>query len=234
MKTKRVIFPILILFIFLSGCSDSGISQSDYDAVNSELANSRRVISNQEKKIEELSSEKANLEEQISILEDQIRALQADPDVTSEESTSESFEESKPVETPVPTDENVIPLGNSCVVTIKPHPVRNSSSSKTLFTIGLGEADSEVVSSISSDDLNVFIEGTRKLTEFNIIVLCFEDGTGIVFNNSTSSFTNDYGFIDVSSGNFEITERLGAILKQDGKWVYMTEEEMIAADESDW
>lgn len=234
MKTKRVIFPILILFIFLSGCSDSGISQSDYDAVNSELANSRRVISNQEKKIEELSSEKTNLEEQISLLEDQIRALQADPDVTSEESTSESFEESKPVETPVPTDENIIPLGNSCVVTIKPHRVRNSLSSKTLFTIGLGEADSEVVSSISSDDLNIFIEGTRKLTEFNIVVLCFEDGTGIVFNNSTSSFTNDYGFIDVSSGNFEITERLGAILKQDGKWVYMTEEEMIAADESDW
>ncbi len=250
MKIRCLLFTMLLLVLSLSGCSE--ISEKDYYDMQSELAQAQKEVDDQNTEISQLTSSKAVLEKQLSSIEKQVEKLKDQLDALQTEYDSyrdkmAEYEELAEAEAVInadqetiatveqeaaPTDDNAIPLGDSYNVSIKPHPVRNGSSSKALFTIGLGEVDSKIVSSISSEDLDVFIERTSELTEFNIIVLCFEDGTGIVFNNSTSSFTNDYGFIDVSNGNFEITERLGAIWKKSGKWVYMTEQEMIAADEA--
>lgn len=242
MKVKCLIFSMLILLLFLAGCSN--VSQTDYYNVQNDLNRAQKKIDNQAQEISELTASNAALEKQVSVLEEQLETLHSQLNTLQTEYNSykdkmaeyEQLAEAEAVikaeQEAAPTNENVIPLGDSCIVSIKPHSVRNGSSSKTLFTIGLGEVDSKIVSSISSDDLDIFIARISELTEFNSIVLCFEDGTGIVFNNSTSSFTNDYGFIDVSNGNFEITERLGALWKKSGKWVYMTEQEMIAADEA--
>lgn len=58
----------------------------------------------------------------------------------------------------------------------------------------------------------------------------FEDGTGITIMQYARFITADYGYIDVSEGNFEMTERLGAIWNEGEGWYYMTVEEMQAAD----
>jgi hypothetical protein len=84
----------------------------------------------------------------------------------------------------------------------------------------------------SSDDLSAFI-GALDFDSYGYdnIVLEFEDGTGIVFSKGMASFTDTYGVVDVSAGNFEIVESLGSIWNDTGDgWYYMTAEEMEAAD----
>ena len=62
-------------------------------------------------------------------------------------------------------------------------------------------------------------------------VLMFEDGTGLIIMDDAKSYTADYGYVDVSEGEFTMVERLGAIWNDTGDgWYYMTVEEMQAAD----
>ncbi len=76
MKPNRLIFSVaLILILSLSGCSNSGISQSDYDSISSELNAVKKTIDQKDKELAELSSEKTDLEEQISALKSQVTQL---------------------------------------------------------------------------------------------------------------------------------------------------------------
>lgn len=126
-------------------------------------------------------------------------------------------------------DSYTVPLGGSNVA-IKRHPVL-SGSGAAILDIGVGETSAEVMAAVSSDELSAFIGALDfESYGYNNIVLSFEDGTGLVFGKGLSSLTADYGYVDVAPGNFEITERLGAIWNEGEGWYYMTVAEMEAED----
>lgn len=69
---------ILLVNVFLAGCSDSGISRSDYNDIHFKLSNAQKTIYTKDTEISKLTSEKNELESQISVLENQITDLQAE------------------------------------------------------------------------------------------------------------------------------------------------------------
>lgn len=60
MKTKHLIFSMLILLLFLSRCLN--VSQTDYYNVQNELSRAQNQIGNQEQEISELTDIKTALE----------------------------------------------------------------------------------------------------------------------------------------------------------------------------
>lgn len=118
-------------------------------------------------------------------------------------------------------------------ISLKAHPVKNGTGTETLFDIGVGKIEKSDAQKASSDQFNQFLD-SLDFTDFHgTIVLEFEDGTGLVFSEGTKNVSADYGALDLSEGNFTITQRLGAAWNDaDQGWYYMTVEEMRQKDEA--
>ena len=123
---------------------------------------------------------------------------------------------------------NMIPLGSS-FVTFNLHPV-TSETGTTLFHIGVGHTTREVIENVSSSELTAFMQVLDFTGTNGNVVLMFEDGTGLSMMESFCTVYADYGIIDVSEGNFTMTERLGSIWNDaETGWSYTTLQEMQAA-----
>ena len=125
---------------------------------------------------------------------------------------------------------DMIPLGSS-FVTFNLQPVTSGTGS-TLFHIGVGHTTREVIENVSSDELTAFMQALDFTGTNGNVVLMFEDGTGLSIMESFRTVYADYGIIDISEGNFTMTERLGSIWNDaETGWSYATLQEMQAADQ---
>ena len=130
---------------------------------------------------------------------------------------------------PSPGQEGIL-LG-STYVPFELHPVTSGIGDNYLFDITVGETTKEVIENVSSDELTAFMQAIDFTGTNGNAVLMFEDGTGLIIMDDAKSYTADYGYVDVSEGEFTMVERLGAIWNDTGDgWYYMTVEEMQAAD----
>lgn len=122
-----------------------------------------------------------------------------------------------------------VPLGDTSVL-IQNHPV-SSGSGEHILDIGVGETTTDVMASITSDELSAFISALDFDTyEYQNIVLSFEDGTGLVFMKDICVVTAEYGYVNIDPYEFEMTALLGTIWNEGNGWYYMTAAEMAAAD----
>lgn len=122
-----------------------------------------------------------------------------------------------------------VPLGDTSVL-IQNHPV-SSGSGEHILNIGVGKTTTDVMASITSDELSAFISALDFDTyEYQNIVLSFEDGTGLVFMKDICVVTAEYGYVNIDPYEFEMTALLGTIWNKGDGWYYMTAAEMAAAD----
>lgn len=116
-------------------------------------------------------------------------------------------------------------------VVFEKHAVTSGIGDNYLFDIAVGYTTKDVMNSVSSDDLTAFLSGIDFTETSGNAVLMFEDGTGLSIMDISRTYTADYGYIDVSEGEFTMVDRLGAIWNDTGEgWYYKTVAEMRAAD----
>lgn len=163
---------------------------------------------------QEAETDKSPIDEIKPTEPEQIAEISAEPSISEPETDLEIKSEN------TAAGAYTIKLGDSDMVTIRKHPVLDGNGTY-LFDIGVGETATDTIKDISSGELSAFINALDfESYGYKHIVLSFEDGTGIVFSDDNSSY--DYGYVDISSGNFKLTERLGSIQNDNNNWNYIT------------
>lgn len=140
-----------------------------------------------------------------------------------------------PYSFPLSSDESAcsVPLRDSKVI-FESHSVLNGFKTEALFDIGVGKTNKELMTSLSSDEFTEFTDSFDfDSWGYHSLVLLFEDGTGMTFINGAHNICSDYGYVDVTEGNFEMVDRLGCCFNDGDGWYYRTVEEMRTADEAD-
>lgn len=111
------------------------------------------------------------------------------------------------------------------------HPVMSGLGNNYLFDITVGHTEKKVIESVSSDELTEFMNSIDFSGTNGNAVLMFEDGTGITIMQDSKIYYADYGYVDVSDGEFTMTDRLGALWNDTGDgWYYKTVDEMRNID----
>ena len=123
-------------------------------------------------------------------------------------------------------------LGDTSV-TFDLHTVTSGIGDNELFQIAVAHTEKSALEGVTSEELSAFIKAINYTGTNGNAVLMFEDGTGLSMMEVSCAYTADYGYIDVSEGQFTMTERLGAIWNEArGGWSYKTAAEMRGEDEA--
>ena len=158
MKTKHLIFSMLILLLFLSRCLN--VSQTDYYNVQNELSRAQNQIGNQEQEISELTDIKTALEKQVSGLEEQLETLSSQLDTLQTEYNlyKDKMAEYEDLATTRVSNDNPLDIFPGANYEIPSLPSGNEYKQNAEFRQCLAEALAELGSSLEINGIDIYIE----------------------------------------------------------------------------